>query len=370
MKVKKKTIVLIIVLIIAAGMTGLWMAALSGSSFKLETFSTFEAADKIKDAQSYGGSVLLSSSDVNQLTQLYLKKGITKGSLEVKGINADIKNGSMTLYIPAAVKGVDLLITSEGRVDYKSGQEVSFVPDYFKVGSLPVPKFLIFSAIKKLNNANINVSSNSIEINKSIVPFDVKTINIQGNNLYMYIDKFIPNGLFDNNVTILKNAKDELQKAEEKAADAESKQRIENTIKDIDNAIQNPGGSTSELVDEVDEELKDRLNDNNSNIKDAEDEIKITNDEKKRQDLQKVNGELGSAAAAVSNPVSKQIIYMMQDTVSKLITNPSYNYRGNTAFVKTVYRKLPSDVKQQLKSALLQHVDSSLIVDLRNAFGL
>jgi hypothetical protein len=370
MKVNKKITAMIILFIILAGMTGLGAAALRSSNFQLKTFSTFEAADKIKDAQRGGGSVLLSSSEVNELMQLYLKKGISKGSLELKGANADIKDDSITLYIPCSIKRINLLITTGGKVDYKSGQVVSFEPDYFKLGSLPMPKGLVLKAVRKIGNPNISVSSNSIDINKKVIPFQVKAINLQGDNLYMYIDKFTPKGIFDNNAAILNNAKDELEKAAEKVTNAESKQKIENVIKDIDNAIQNPGNDTSNLIDKVNEELKDISSDTDGNIKKVQDEINITNDEKKRQELQKVNGELGTAAAALSSPASKQIIYMMQGTVSRLIANPSYNYKNDAATVKAVYGKLSAKDKQQFKSALLQHIDSSLIIDLRSAFGL
>lgn len=369
MKSFRKTVAMTIVLLMMLVFVGIGIAAIYNSNYPLQAYTTLDAADKIKNAQKSGGVVILNSSEVNQLMQIYIKKGISKGKLNIKGVNAVVQNNSITFHAPLSYGSIKMLFDSKGTVGLQ-GDKIIYTPDYFSIGKLPIPKALVFGEISKLGNAKLSADKSSIKIDKSAIPFDIEEIGIKGSGLYIYVNKFVTKGLFEDKLTVLKNARNELEKLAESTEDAENKQKIQNVINSIDKAVKNPVNATAQLVDKVDEELKSIKNDTNNNIKNIQDQIKTADDNKKKQELTVVSGGLSAAAAQLNTAAQKQIIYMMQNTINKIIENPSYNYRRDGSQVKAMYDKLPAVDKKAFKAALLQNVDPSAVVDLRNAFGL
>jgi phage gp29-like protein len=86
--------------------------------------------------------------------------------------------------------------------------------------------------------------------------------------------------------------------------------------------------------------------------------------------LTKVQNELNNAYSQVETSKEKQIISIMISTVSKMISNPSYDSSLDKASVKSIYGTLNSNSRSRIQSALFWNIDGDSIETLRQAFGL
>lgn len=359
--------VVIVVLIIA----GIFAAAFSGSTMNLSTFSGIDAAEKIRNAQKQGGEVKLNSTELNGLMKVYFKNGINRGSLTIKGIECSIQDNKIAFKIPCTFHGIKLLLQSRGSLSFDD--DFTYVPDYFKIGRLTVPKSMVYNLINKYKNSNINISNNTIKISSKIIPFDVKSLSIEDDKVIIYVGKFVTNGLFEDKASLLNGIKKELKELQDKSASNAEKQKIEGVLNEISNA--SAGSINSQLIKKVTEELNDiakdaKTDDAKKKAEDIKGKISNADDSKKKQSLSKVSGELQSAAASVNTSGQKEVIYMMQSTIGKMMANPSYSYGSDEAAVRAQYSKLSPEEKKALKAAIFSNVDGGTLVDLRSAFGL
>ena len=90
----------------------------------------------------------------------------------------------------------------------------------------------------------------------------------------------------------------------------------------------------------------------------------------KRLALVKVHGELKNVYLQVDSKNEKEMLSIMISTVGKLETNPSYDFRADLVKVKSVYGKLPSDSKSDIKLAIFCNIDGDSITQLKKSFGL
>lgn len=90
----------------------------------------------------------------------------------------------------------------------------------------------------------------------------------------------------------------------------------------------------------------------------------------KRLALIKIHGGLKNAYSQVESPKEKQMLSIMLSTVSKLEANPSYDFKVNQAFIKSIYSKLDSDSQSDIKFAIFCNVDGDSISLLKKSFGL
>lgn len=357
-------IMIIVVLMITAG------AALVGGSYNVPIFSNLNAADKIRNAQKQGAEVKLSSGELNGLINISLKNKIKKGTLEVKGIETIIKGSKISFKVPCTFHGINLLLQSKGSISLDG--DYTYAPDYFKIGWLVLPKSTVYSIISRYKNPNIYISNSTIKISKEFVPFDVKNLSVKDDNLIMYVEKFTPKGLFEDKASILNGIKNELRDIQSKSSGEAEKQKVEGVLKEISNI--SAGASENDIAritSELNSIAKNAKSDEaKKKAEDIKEQISNTNDAKKKQALSRVSGELQSAASSVNTSGQKQVIYMMQSTIGRMISNPSYSYGGDEGAVRAQYSKLSPEEKQALKAAVFSNVDTGTLVDLRSAFGL
>lgn len=357
-------IMIIVLLMIIAG------AALAGGNYNVSAFSNLDAADKIRNAQKQGAEVKLSSAELNGIINTYLKNKVKKGTLEVKGIEAMVTGSKISFRIPCTFHGINLLLQSKGSISLDG--DYTYAPDYFKIGWLAVPKSAVYYAINRYKNPIIYVSNSTIKISKKFVPFDVKNLSVKDDNIIMYVEKFTSKGLFEDRASILNGIKNELKDIQSKSSGETEKKKVEGVLKEISDIS---AGASEKDIARITEELNSIAENakNDEAKKKAEDikgQISNTNDAKKRQALSKVSGELQSAASSVTTSGQKQVINMMQSTIGRMISNPSYSYGGDEGAVKAQYSKLSPEEKKALKAAIFSNVDAGTLVDLRSAFGL
>lgn len=365
----KRMIIILAVIVLVT--VGIFAAAFSGRNMSLGTFPGIDAAEKIRNAQKQGAEVKLNSSELNGLLKVYLKNGINKGSLTVKGIQCSIQDNKISFKAPCSFNGIKMILQSKGSLNYDG--DYTYVPDYFRIGKLPIPKSMVFNMINKYKNGNIYISNNAIKINRRVIPLDVKNLSIKEDNIIINIQKYVTKGLFEDKASILNGIKKELTELQAKSVSDAEKQKIQGVLNEISGA--SAGNVNSQFINKVSAELNDiakaaESDDAKKKAEDIKEKILSTDDSKKKQALSKVSGELQSAAASLTTSGQRQVVYMMQSTIRRMISNPSYSYGGDEGAVRAQYSKLSPEEKKALKAAIFSNVDTGTLADLRSAFGL
>ncbi|MBU3176191.1 hypothetical protein KPL47_07390 [Clostridium estertheticum] len=139
---------------------------------------------------------------------------------------------------------------------------------------------------------------------------------------------------------------DESKKAEDKTSDIDKKKELE--------IIRNEVEKSKYVTREKEKNTKDVL-------------VQAAN---KRLLLIKVHGELKNAYSLVESQKEKQVISIMISTVGKLKTNPSYDFKADQASIRSIYNKLDSDSKSDIKNAILCNIDRDSIIQFKKIFGL
>ena len=83
-----------------------------------------------------------------------------------------------------------------------------------------------------------------------------------------------------------------------------------------------------------------------------------------------MKNDLSGAYSQVQTSGEKQMLSIMQSTMSKMASNPSYNSGSDQTSVKAIYSTLDAQSKIRFKSALATNVNSNNISVLRQVFGL
>lgn len=380
------TILVIVLLIVFTGTMTLYHG-----KYAPTVVNSIEAADKIREAQKNGGEVYFSQEECNELIKIYFNKYFNKGTISVRAMEANIEGDSLIIKAPVNIKGINILLSTKGTLTYTKSNpsntannsssanaansgSLNFIPANFKAGLLYIPKNLVMKELSKYIK-DITAKDGSIAITADKMPFQISSASVKDGKLYMNVKKYESKGLFDDKLTALNKAKDELTIMESQTSSETEKKKIQSAIEEINKAVKQPEKIDTKVIEKVDDKLKEIANDNKNaeNKKQAEDiqqKLQNTQEEKKKASLQRVGGELSSAMAAVKTPEQKQIIASMQSTIYKMIQNPSYNYQGDASVVKSMYRNLPNNLKNEVKSAILYNVDASTMMDLKDAFGL
>ena len=146
----------------------------------------------------------------------------------------------------------------------------------------------------------------------------------------------------------------------------EKKKVISATINKLDKAIDKTYDSEKKKAfEKIKSEVEKAQQVTKEKEKKAQEQIEI-----KRTALRKVQNELSGAYSQVETSEEQQIISIMLSTVSKMVTNPSYDSSSDQAFVKSIYKTLDSDSKNRVKGAIFSSVGGDSIGELRQAFGM
>lgn len=356
-------IIITIIVAFILGVVGMVTLAFSKGGYQKGDGSSLAAMTKIREGEKTGKEVEITKEELNEIIGAVFKKDITKGDITVKTPEGFLEENYIGFKAPVTYKGKELLLSTKGELKYEEGK-IEYLPQSFKVGKLPLPKFAVLSILSKYIKADIIITKNSIMGDKKLIPFSINSLNIRNGVLYMTIDKFMVDSLFDNGKDVkieVDKLKEQLKNIKEKSQDTEIQKKIDEAIKIIDK-----GDKTS---NEVIEKIKEDVKNIDKEVDKTLEELK-KKEEEKLSSLKTVRGQLAGAIGSTGSSKGDEILSIMISTMENLISNPSYSYSGDVGRVKNIYSKLSSKEKDGVKKAILSNVNLSLVSDLRATFGI
>lgn len=337
-KKRKKLIplIVIVVLILAAAIFGklvFWQSSYTVPEYKFSA----ELLGKIIKAQDTGGTAQLTKDEVNQVISLYSKE-YKSGNITIKAAEADFDGSNMKFYVPAAYKGFNVLVTSEGSISKESGK-IKYTPDYFKVGKITLPKSYVLKKLSGRLKDKTAVEQNSIVINTEGFPVGITALDVKNDRLLVTLEKRKIN-IED----ILKGKFDS----------------IKNMVKDYSDL------KNSEISTKTNGEAGKTQQNNGTNSSTSGGSTAASTE--KQQALDQVISGLNSASGSVSTSGQKAVISQMISVVGSM-KDPSYNPYSAESGVRAMYGKLSQNEKLQLKAAVFANVDTSSASILYNMIG-
>jgi hypothetical protein len=343
---RKRSIKIIasILTLIILGAVALVFAAFSGSNYKIpDTLPSLDVLEKVRIAQLNEGAAAITSNDINGMIQFTGFQKIEKSGITVNGIYVEINNGKLTVYSPVMIKGYKFLISSKFDLSYGNDNYI-VTPTSFKLGKLPIPKSFVLSKLKSYLPNGIELKNESLYVNRGILPFNTKSLTIKDDKIYLALqkDKNVENGVASNS-----NAKVDNNSSNNAASN---------------NAANSNGNASSNQAKGTTQNSASKEN-NSLNIKfnyfEQDNSIKPN----RKVVLNKAKGQLAAAVASCKSSGEKQIISIGQKVLSKMISNPKYNYSADAGEVRAIYNKLTQEQQTQLKNAVLSHLNVKEVVN-------
>lgn len=340
-KKKKITIISTIVLlvVIIAGAV-IYMAAWKNKKEEITVSDPANIIDRVRALQLTGGRLEVSEGEINGTLKTLISKPVEKGGVTVNGAYADIKNDSMTIYAPVRYKGMDLLPNITGKLRYENDKLIFDIAS-LKVGKLSLPKSILMEQLRNFSNEDINITGNSIEISKYLLPFNAKNIYIENDKLIAEVDK----------LNILKETSSGVNDAGKTTAPGQSTTQNAGT-KNTSNSSSSTPKQTAGTDKKTDTSVPQSAKEMQTNT------------------LKKVSSQLSGVIADVSTPKEKQMMKKIQNVVSEVSKNPSYPYQTQANEVKAWYSTLDPEAKERVKKAILNNVNPMEILKLVNIFGV
>ena len=357
----------------------------------LKKTNSTEVIHKFKDVQAKGGRFELTQKDINELSSIYFAKSKNIGDITLMGVNIELLNGKILIKAPIIYKKLNLLFSSTGKFNFSNGEFV-YVADNFKIGEITVPKNFVISQISKLKNKILYIKDNSIKIKSSIFPFTIDNFKIVDNKIQGTAEKLDIKMLLEN------DDKSSMEKIDKQIATLEQKIQSVNVlmneadkqkIKELQNTIDGVKGKSieekkkvlSNVINKLDKVINDsRESEKKKELEKLKAEAEKTTQEKKKKSqeqrairqiaLIKAKNELSNVYSQVVTSKEQKLISMMRSTLSKMISNPSYNSTSDKASIMSIYETLNFISKDRVKSALFWNIDGDTIGQLRQAFGL
>ncbi|MEL5898966.1 hypothetical protein AAGC94_12950 [Clostridium sporogenes] len=315
------SILLIFIIICVVGVKFMF----NKNDYKKGDSSSLKAIDKVRKAEKSGGTVSLSSEELNNIFSIIYKNKKQIGNITINTPQAFLEKDYGGVKIPVVYKNKEFILSSKGKVSVESGN-VIYKPDYFKIGKMKVSKKLVLDKLNNFKGKGISLSEDNIKIDKKAIPFSIKDLSIKDSVLTISMDKLPKNTLFN---------KDHSDK-------------IESSNKgEKDKNINNSTGNTN----------------SNKNSQNQDNQARINA-------LSNIGGQLANASASAGSAKGQQIIGIMISTVNKMMSNPNYNYSQDAASAKSIYSTLSAKEKEALKKALYSNVDTSNVNQLKNTFGI
>ena len=393
MRLKKNKIMWVLIILIGALAFFAYIILYNGGVVLKKTTST-EVLSKLKVIEFKGGQFELTQKDVDELSSLFFAKPISKRGITLTGANIEIKNNELLFKAPITYKKINLLLTSEGKLNFSNGK-VTYAADNFKIGKLTLPKKLVMSQILKLNNKNISIDGNLIKINPSVFPFKITSLKIEDNKILGIAEAQSLEKSFDE---IAKMSAEEINKQLDTVKiqiqiatvlmNASEKAKVKEIQNIIEQAKDKSIGEKKQIISGAINKLNEIINKTTDNDKKkelekikaeaekaqmvAEEKEKISQEQNEttRIALTKAQSDLGGAYSQVDTSKEKQVISIMQSAMGKMAANSSYNSSSDQASVKSIYSTLDSSSKNKVKYALATNVNGSNIQLLRQIFGL
>lgn len=334
----------VVLIIIILGVMLKW-----NSGYTQSVSGSTNVYNKFKDALISGGTVSLSSDDVNSLISNAFESQTHKG-VTIKTVYLNMAENKINIKIPVTFKGQNFLLSSNGKVTLKDGCP-AYLPDSFKIGAIPLSKNFVLNKLKAMYSSKFTVESDGIYINKSALPLTINSLEIKDSSLKIGVDKLKIN---------LSNSKaskirDELSNVI-KDLNTSDKAKVEDAIKYIE---KNP-----ELVSDVKGKLSSV---SNSEVKKIVQEIdtgskgnagsnsgsnNTSNQGGKKLDSEtasELSNELAAAEGKVSDGAEKAVISAIQAQAASGTIN--------TSSIMPQVNALNAKQRQEVKSALVSSIN-------------
>ena len=363
-KFKGAYILLILAAILAIGIFGVFYRRKPPVYSSLEED---EVLNKVSSAQNNGGEVLLDGKDIEVFLNAYIKDGIKKGNFKIDGVMADVIEDDVSLTVPLSYSNRKIMASVRGNVSMGDGKYIFRVRN-FKVGFLPFPKVFLFKKISEVNVKGLEVRDSSIEIEKSLIPLPLNSIDVRDGLValnFIKVDKKVPT-----RKEILDEAAKKIDEVILTTKDPKDKNELKRVSVDL------KSGKVD--IEKVKKELNEIASKGNKTDKKMVDDIigtvTVAEDEKAesrgQEMLKKTSKQIPGAVNSLTNSEEKNLLNRIQSTINIVIANPKYNYKRDAAEVKAKYKGMNDTSKANIKGAVLKYIDVKMLYELRNIFGV
>lgn len=356
MKLKYKIITIIsglFIIYIAAAI----ILVFSGANYKLVSSYTTEIFDEINYAKSHGNSVTLTSSDLNDISHIYIKKGLTKGNFTIKAVDISLRDNSIILKIPSSYKKVNILLSSEGCIVYNKSK-IEYKPYWIKLGNLKLPKIMVLNYLKKYKNDLFSVDCDKILFTNNIFPLKIAEINISKDRMIIKFEK-------DNTKNVV-NSINDTNKTQSLTSTSGGNDASQNSISNNISADPNANISFPQKGANVNGKQDAEQATNNTSVQTNGTTSGTTSSSSNKnqntsenQSLKKLSEQLSSAVSAAKDNNEKQLLIMIKASIDRKIVDSSYDIKNDSDQAHEAYSKLNPSEKNSLKSNLLGNVDLS-----------
>lgn len=327
------------------------------SGYTQSVSGSTEVYNKFKDAVISGGTVSLSSDDVNSIISKSFESQVHKG-VTIKSIYVNMAQNKVDIKIPVAFKGQNFLVSSKGSVVLKDGC-IAYLPDSFKVGAIPLSKSFVLSKLKAMYSSKFTIETDGIYINKSALPITINAIEIKDSNLKIGVEKLKIN-LNNSNA---EKIRDELA-GTIKNLNVSDKAKVEEAIKYIEgnpNALSNIKNKLSSVsnneVKKIINEVTPQSNSNTTNNNANSSTNSSANNNSSGQGGKQIDSEtasalskeLSAAESKVKDPAGKAVIGAIQAQAASGAINQSS--------IIPQYKALNEAQRNEVKNALASSIN-------------
>lgn len=132
--------------------------------------------------------LILKEKDIDALLMEYVANGKNIGSLQIKNIDADIKDGDFNLQSSITYWNIPLSLSLKGQI---FSEESFIVYDLKKVylGKIPIPKVVLLKSIEKQKNTQITIEEDKIKVDKGLLPIWISSLYVKEGRLMIKFDK-------------------------------------------------------------------------------------------------------------------------------------------------------------------------------------
>jgi hypothetical protein len=362
----------------------LWMDIQStkGMNASLSTVST------IKDVVLKGGTLYLGEKDINSLLELYADNLPKQGNIKIENINCSIIDNKITFYLHLRYSSLRLQLNTQGSLNYEQST-ISYTPDYFKLGKLPLPKKLILNKLG--SHVSVNAAKERIEINKDSIPIKIEGLMLRDNKLEIKLKHLIIKEPKANtpvkpdnstNTPEPSNPKNiQEQNGSPKPFESNSSTNTENSSSPVNIPTPNSSPNTVEPNSSTNTDKPSNpanIAEPNSSPKTVELSIEPSDSGKVQEQITNeaehiliiISDQLKKIYSAVKTTNEKQIIAVVQNAVTKLLQNPAYSYEADASNVMIKYEKLTDSEQEDLRTTILSHIDATVLMVLQEYLDL
>lgn len=321
------------------------------SGYTQSVSGSTDVYDKFKDAVISGGTVSLSSDDINSIISKSFESQTHKG-VTIKNIYVNMDQNKLDIKIPVAVKGQNFLVSSRGSVALKDGC-AAYLPDSFKIGAIPLSKSFVLSKLKAMYSSKFTIETDGIYINKSAVPLTINSIEIKDGKLNVGVEKLkLGSREASKMVDQLSNAMKNLNPSD--------KAKVEAAIKSLENNPSLLNDIKNQLNSVSSNEVKQIINNpngGNNNNSSSSGVKKLDADLAAR-----LSKELSVVATKTSDAAEKELINNMKSQVDSGTIDSSS--------IKASFKSLNKTQQVQVYTLLLINTNEQDANEIRNIFNL